>query len=91
MGFDSGGCLFWGHQREVMNYLVGGFCFGLNFRIVVPSGGKLWGTLGGQRLSLKKTVGTELMVLIGKLSQESMMIPYHLFLHISSIRIFERE
>lgn len=46
MGFDSGGCLFWGHQREVMNYLVGGFCFGLNFWIVVPSGGKLWGNFG---------------------------------------------
>ena len=29
-----------------MNYLVGGFCFGLNFWIVVPSGGKLWGNFG---------------------------------------------
>lgn len=67
-GFDSGGCPFGDTKCEVMSYAVAAFA------LVLTSGGKLWGNFGGQRLSLKKTVGTELMVLIGKLSQESMII-----------------
>ena len=46
MGFDNGGCLFWGRQCQIMSYLVGGFCFGLNFWIFVPLGGKLWEDFG---------------------------------------------